>query len=109
MTTNPQRRGLHDLGRDPDHLWPRPVSRAERILAPWEKEVDAIRTMLGRKGLQTADELRLGIERLPGEDCARLSYHERWLRSIVHTMERQGILKLGQLTAKLAALKARRA
>jgi hypothetical protein len=107
MSTNPEQRGIHDMGGDPDHRWSGPVPRAEHVLAPWEKEVDAIRTILGRKGLQTADELRLGIERLSGEDYARLSYYERWFRSIVYTMELKGILKPGQLAAKLAELKAK--
>ncbi|WP_144186095.1 SH3-like domain-containing protein [Elioraea rosea] len=108
MSTNPERRGMHDMGGDPDHRWSGPVPRAEHVLAPWEKEVDAIRTLLGRKGLQTADELRLGIESLSGEDYARLSYYERWLRSVVHTMEVKGILKPGAHAAKVAELKARR-
>ena len=85
MSTNPERRGIHDMGGDPDHRWSGPVPRAEHVLAPWEKEVDAIRTLLGRKGLQTADELRLGIESLSGEDYARLSYYERWIESITST------------------------
>ncbi len=108
MSTNPERRGLHDMGGDPDHRWSGPVPRAEHVLSHWEKEVDAIRTLLGRKGLQTADELRLGIEGLSGEDYARLSYYERWLRSVIHTMELKGILKPGQHAAKVAELKARR-
>lgn len=107
MPTNPERRGLHDMGGDPDRLWSGPVPRAEHALAPWEKEIDAIRTLLGRKGLMTADELRLGIERLPAEDYARLSYYERWFRSIVHTLELKRILEPGRLAARLDALKAR--
>lgn len=107
MSTNPEQRGMHDMGGDPDHLWSGPVPRAEHVLAPWEKEIDAIRTLLGRKGLMTADELRLGIERLSGEDYARLSYYERWMRSVVHTMELKGILKPGQFAARVEALKAR--
>jgi nitrile hydratase len=105
MSTNPERRGMHDMGGDPDHLWSGPVPRGEHILAPWEKEVDAIRTLLGQKGLMTADELRLGIESLPGEDYARLSYYERWFRSIVHTMELKGVLAPGAVAARLAELK----
>lgn len=106
MSTNPERRGMHDMGGDPDHLWSGPVPREEHVLAPWEKEVDAIRNLLGAKGLMTADELRLGIESLSGEDYARLAYYERWLASIVATMEGKGVLAMGAHAAKLAALEA---
>jgi len=107
MATNPERRGIHDMGGDPDGLWSGPVPREEHALAPWEKEVDAIRTLLGRKGLQTADELRLGIESLTGEEYARLSYYERWLRSVLATMEGKGIIAPGAHAARVAALKGR--
>jgi hypothetical protein len=106
MSTNPERRGMHDMGGDPDHLWSGPVPREEHVLAPWEKEVDAIRNLLGQKGLMTADELRLGIERLSGEEYARLAYYERWLASIVSTMEGKGVLPKGAHAAKVAALPA---
>jgi hypothetical protein len=97
---------MHDMGGDPDHLWSGPVPRTEHVLAPWEKEVDAIRNLLGQKGLMTADELRLGIESLSGEDYARLTYYERWLASIVVTMEGKGVIATGAHAARVAALAA---
>ncbi|GIX11084.1 nitrile hydratase [Elioraea sp.] len=97
-------RGHHDIGGDPAG----PVPRAEHALAPWEKEVDAIRTVLGRKGLMSADKLRLGIEQLPAEDYHRLSYYERWLASIAWTMEKDGIIPPGSFAARVAALEAKR-
>jgi hypothetical protein len=106
MSTNPERRGLHDMGGDPDHRWSGPVPRAEHVLSPWEKEVDAMLVLLVRCGTMTVDELRLGIEQLSGEDYARLGYYERWLASIVWTMERKGIIPPGSVAARAAALRA---
>ena len=75
-------RGHHDIGGDPAG----PVPRTEHVLAPWEKEVDAILNVLRGKGLMSADKLRLGIEQLPPGDYRRLSYYERWLASVAWTM-----------------------
>lgn len=97
-------RGPHDIGGDPAG----PVPRRERALAPWEKEVDAIRTVLGRKGLMSADTLRLGIERLPAEDYRSLGYYERWLASIAWTMEKDGVIPPGSFAERVARLEGRR-
>lgn len=97
-------RGHHDIGGDPAG----PVPRGEHVLAPWEKEVDAIRHVLGQKGLMSADKLRLGIEQLPAEDYRRLSYYERWLASIAWTMEKDGVIPPGSFAARVAELEAKR-
>jgi nitrile hydratase len=101
MSTTPERRGMHDMGGDPDHLWSGPVPCTEHVLAPWKKEVDAIRTLFVQKGLMTADELLLGIESLSGEDHARLTCDERWLASIVAIMEDAGVLAPGELARQI--------
>jgi hypothetical protein len=97
-------RGHHDIGGDPAG----PVPRAEHVLAPWEKEVDAILNVLRGKGLMSADKLRLGIEQLPPEDYRRLSYYERWLASVAWTMEKDGLIPPGSFAARVAELEARR-
>jgi nitrile hydratase len=70
--------------------------------------VDAIRYVLGQKGLMSADKLRLGIEQMPAEDYRRLSYYERWLASIAWTMEKDGLIPPGSFAARVAELEAKR-
>ena len=96
-------RGHHDIGGDAAG----PVPREERAFAPWEKEVDAIRFLLGQKGLMPADNLRLGIEPLPAADYRRLGYDERLLASIAWTMEKDGVIPRGSFAARVAEIVSR--
>jgi len=98
-------RGHHDLGGLPAG----PVPREEHVLSPWEKEVDAIRNLLGdrKRRLMTADELRHGIESLSPEQYRGLAYYERWIESILSTMERKGVRTRAEFEARLAEVRAR--
>lgn len=97
-------RGHHDIGGDPAG----PVPRAKRVLAAGEKAVEAIRHVLGQKGLISANTLRLGIEQMPAEDFRRLSYDERWLASIAWTVEKDGLIPPSCFAARVAEFEAYR-
>ena len=56
-------RGVHDMGG----LKAGPVERVEHDYQLWEKRVDALMVLLSRKRRFTVDELRKGIEFLPGD------------------------------------------
>ena len=80
-----------------------PVDRAPHTLTDFDKEVDALRQVLGLKGIMTVDELRRGIEAIPEADYHRLSYYQRWIRSIADTLLRKGLITEAELRAALEA------
>ena len=45
--------------------------------------------MLAAKKLMSVDELRRGIEAIPEADYLRLSYYQRWIRSITDNLLRK--------------------
>ena len=51
----------------------------------------------------TVDELRRGIEAIPEADTHRLTYYQRWLRSITDTLLRRAVLTEAELRAALQA------
>ena len=76
--------------------------RAAR-LTDFDREVDALRQLLSAKDLMTVDELRRGIEAIPEADYHRLSYYQRWTRSITDNLLRRGVLTEAELRAALEA------
>lgn len=98
-------RGHHDLGGRPAGAIP----KEEHVLAPWEKEVDAIRNLLGdrKRRLMTADELRLGIESVSEAQYHTLAYYDRWIESILTTMEKKGVLTREEFARKVEAVRGR--
>jgi nitrile hydratase subunit beta len=49
----------------------------------------------------TVDELRRGIEAIPEAEYHRLSYYQRWIRSIADTLLRKGVVTEEDLHAAL--------
>lgn len=96
-------RAHHDLGGAPRFMC-EPVETAPHGLTQFDRDVDALRQVLARKGLLTVDELRRGIEAIPEDEYHRLSYYRRWMRSITDTLLRKGVLTEAELRAALAAL-----
>ena len=78
-----------------------PVDTEPHRLTDFDKEVDALRQVLGLKGVMTVDELRRGIEAIPEDEYHRLSYYRRWIRSIVDTLLRKGLITEAELRAAL--------
>ena len=72
-------------------------------LTAFDKQVDALRQILGRKGVMSVDELRRGIEAIPEETYHRLSYYQRWIRSITDNLLRTGVISEAELRAALEA------
>jgi hypothetical protein len=70
-----------------------PVEPDEEVQPdPFGKRVDALRQLLGAKGLMTVDEMRRGIEALPEAEYHALGYYERWLRSMSALMVEKGVM-----------------
>ena len=92
--------GVHDRGGLPTEA---PIDRTEHELADWEILADALVNSLGDAGVMNVDELRRGIESMPAQDYERASYYERWLFSIETNLVEKGILRTGEVDARLKA------
>lgn len=99
---NDLRRAPHDLGGVSKFMC-EAVDLEPHALTAFDREVDALRGVLGAKAIMTVDELRRGIEAIPEDDYHRLSYYRRWIRSIADTLLRKGIITEEELRAALEA------
>ena len=93
-------RAHHDLGGVPRFLC-QEIDIEPHELTQFDREVDALRQLLSAKGLMTVDELRRGIEEIPEEEYLRLSYYQKWIRSITATLIRRGVLTAEDVAARL--------
>jgi hypothetical protein len=93
-------RAMHDLGGVARYLC-EPIDTEPRDLTDFDREVDAIRQILGMKSIMSVDELRRGIEALPEADYLRLSYYQRWLHAIVATLLQRGVIQEAELRTAL--------
>lgn len=93
-------RAHHDMGGVPKYMC-EPVDVAPHALTDFDKEVDALRQILGMKGVMTVDELRRGIEAIPEVEYHKLSYYRRWVRSITDNLLRKGVITAAELAAAL--------
>ena len=57
--------------------------------------------MLGAKQIMSVDELRRGIEAIPEAEYHRLTYYQRWIRSIADNLLRKGAFTEAELGAAL--------
>jgi hypothetical protein len=99
MDENPPR-AHHDMGGVPKYMCEQ-VDVAPHTLTDFDKEVDALRQILGMKEIMTVDELRRGIEAIPEADYHRLTYYRRWIRSIADNLLRKGVITEAELAAAL--------
>ena len=96
-------RAHHDLGGVGKFMC-EAVDTTPHALTAFDKEVDALRQILGRKGVMSVDELRRGIEAIPEAEYHRLSYYERWIRSIADNLMLKGVIADSELRSALDAL-----
>jgi hypothetical protein len=94
------KRSPHDLGGVTKFMC-EAVDIEPHALTAFDREVDALRGVLGAKGIMTVDELRRGIEAIPEAEYLRLSYYRRWIRSVADTLLRKGIITEAELRAAL--------
>lgn len=94
------RRAHHDLGGVPKYMC-EPVDMAPHALTAFDKEVDALRQVLGMKGVMSVDELRRGIEAIPEVDYHRLSYYRRWIHAITDDLLRKSVFTEAELAEAL--------
>lgn len=96
-------RSHHDMGGLPAG----PVELTEHDYALWEKRIDALMVLLSKKRMITVDELRKNIEGLGPDAYDRMTYYERWIHSIAHTLIQRGTITIDELGRKIEEAKAR--
>ena len=99
---NDAKRSHHDLGGVSKFMC-EAVDIEPHALTAFDREVDALRGVLGAKQIMTVDELRRGIEAIPEAEYHRLSYYQRWIRSITEHLLRQGVITETELQAALGS------
>ncbi|HYZ62349.1 MAG TPA: nitrile hydratase [Acetobacteraceae bacterium] len=99
MSENPAR-ATHDLGGVQRFLC-EPIDTEPHELTQFDREVDAIRQILGAKRIMSVDELRRGIEAIPEADYLRLSYYQKWIRSIADNLLARGVITEAELRAAI--------
>lgn len=90
-------RSHHDMGGLPAGK----VDREEHDYAEWERRVDAVAVLLGRKRRLTVDERRRAIETLTPQAYDALSYYERWVIALGQTMIQRGLITSAELAMKM--------
>ena len=93
-------RAMHDLGGVSRFLCDG-IDIEPHALTEFDRTVDALRQILGAKKIMSVDELRRGIEAIPEAEYLRLSYYERWIRSITDNLLRQGAITEDELLEAL--------
>ncbi len=94
-------RAHHDMGGVSKFLC-EPIDLAPHGLTAFDKEVDAIRQILGAKKVMSVDELRRGIEAIPEPEYLKLGYYQKWIRSIADNLLARGVITEAELTEALA-------
>ena len=79
----------------------RAVETEPHALTSFDREVDALRQILGAKRVVSVDELRRGIEAIPEAEYHRLTYYQRWIRSLADNLLRSGTITEAELAAAL--------
>lgn len=98
--SEPEPRAHHDFGGVPKFMC-EPVDLQPHALTDFDRDVDALRGVLGAKGVMSVDELRRGIEAIPEGEYHALSYYQRWIRSIADNLIRKGVVSEAELAAEL--------
>jgi hypothetical protein len=86
-----------------------PVEIKEHASEPWEKRVDAIRSLLSdeQRNLLSVDELRRAIEDLGAEAYDRYNYYERWISAMTNILLEKKVLGVDELGRKMAEIESR--
>ncbi len=90
---------VHDIGGSPNN---EPINPEEHHLSDWERRVDALHMVLGKKGVRSTDEMRRAIESLSPEQYVKLSYYEKWTAALETLMIEKGILTGEEIDREMA-------
>jgi Nitrile hydratase beta subunit len=82
-----------------------PIDKGQHEVEDWERLADAINSALGKKGIQSTDELRRAIEGL--ENYLDLSYYERWAAATERLLVEKGVLTAEEIDDRAAEIERR--
>src|SRR3982751_5223330 len=94
----------HDIGGTPAG----PIEQDEHPVMLWEKRVEALLTLVRKRGLLTTDENRRALESLGAEVYHSLTYAERRILALSNNMIAKGVFTIDELAAKLADIDQRK-
>ena len=95
----------HDMGGLPAGR----VERPEHEYGEWDRRVDAIVQLAGRRVGIRVDERRKNIEGLPPAAYDAMSYYEKWLVAITQTLIQRGVITTEELGRKMEEVRSRHA
>ena len=78
----------------------KPIDRSVHDYALWEQQIDAVLSLLRRKGIMNVHMLRKGIESIDKAVYNKLSYYERWAISVAQHCLESGVLTQADLNKK---------
>lgn len=98
-------RGYHDIGGKAAG----PIEKVELPWQHWEKQVEAIRNLLGdaTRRVMSLDELRLGFESFGADKYLRYSFYRRRLEAMIDTLEKKGLITRDELAQELGVVQKR--
>ncbi len=103
--TKAPHRGYHDMGG----LDGGSIDQSEHILAPWEKRVDSIRTLLGdqKRRIMRSDALRHAIETMGQEKYETYTYYEKWITAVRKVVIDRDVLTGDEIDKRKAEIRQR--
>ena len=96
--------GYHDIGGQSAG----DIPQVELPWQHWEKQVEAIRNLLGdgTRRVISLDELRLGFESFGVEKYHSYSFYRRRLEAMVDTLVKKGVFSRDEYDAEVAGVRA---
>jgi nitrile hydratase subunit beta len=73
----------------------------------WEKQIDAVRAVIGAKKIVSTHENRRTIEQLGHDVYDTLNYYERWTAALQRQMIDKGILTQDEIDQRVAEVRHR--
>jgi hypothetical protein len=91
-------RGYHDIGGNRAG----PIPQQELPWLHWEKQVEAVRNLLGdaTRRIISLDELRRGFETFGAEKYKKLSFYRRRLEAMIDILIEKEVITRGELEAE---------
>ncbi len=102
MSDKPVNKGPHDIGGEAAG----PVDTTDHGMQFWEKQANALRSVLSRAGIVRVDELRRAAEGL-GAQYGKLAYFEVTTSALRTLLLEKGLITENELAAKMAEVRGR--
>lgn len=98
-------RGYHDIGGNAAG----PIPKQELPWLHWEKQVEAVRNLLGdgTRRIISLDELRRAFESFGIDKYASLSFYRRRLEAMIDVLIEKEVITREELEAEIKAVRAR--